>query len=144
MPNVLGPGTTAAYATLTSGTAGTTAALSGLISIAANARSTTFADVTALSDTKMQRVPVRNDPGTVQFTLYLDDTATVSNLLTLLDARRTGRVHTRVTVDLGGANIDTIAVYDGYISEIGYPDIGATDEALRFTVTMQLSDKSNV
>jgi hypothetical protein len=144
MPNVLGPGTTAAYATLTSGTAGTTAALSGLISIAANARSTTFADVTALSDTKMQRVPVRNDPGTVQFTLYLDDTATVSNLLTLLDARRTGRVHTRVTVDLGGSNIDTIAVYDGYISEIGYPDIGATDEALRFTVTMQLSDKSNV
>jgi hypothetical protein len=118
--------------------------LSGLISIAANARSTTFADVTALSDTKMQRVPVRNDPGTVQFTLYLDDTATVSNLLTLLDARRTGRVHTRVTVDLGGSNIDTIAVYDGYISEIGYPDIGATDEALRFTVTMQLSDKSNV
>jgi hypothetical protein len=79
-----------------------------------------------------------------QFTLYLDDTATVSNLLTLLDARRTGRVHTRVTVDLGGSNIDTIAVYDGYISEIGYPDIGATDEALRFTVTMQLSDKSNV
>jgi hypothetical protein len=143
MPNVLGPGTTAAYATLTSGTAGTTAALSGLISIAANARSTTFADVTALSDTKMQRVPVRNDPGTVQFTLYLDDTATVSNLLTLLDARRTGRVHTRVTVDLGGSNIDTIAVYDGYISEIGYPDIGATDEALRYTVTLQLSDKSN-
>ena len=143
MPNVLGPGTTAAYATLTSGTAGTTAALSGLISIAANARSTTFADVTALSDTKMQRVPVRNDPGTVQFTLYLDDTATATNLLSVLDTRRLNKVHTRVTVDLGGANIDTIAVYDGYISEIGYPDIGATDEALRFTVTMQLSDKSN-
>lgn len=143
MPNVLGPGSTAAYATLSSSTVGTTAALNGLISIAANARSTTFADVTALSDTKMQRVPVRNDPGTVQFTLYLDDTATASNLLTLLDTRRTSKVHTRVTVDLGGANIDTIAVYDGYISEIGYPDIGATDEALRYTVTLQLSDKDN-
>jgi hypothetical protein len=143
MPNVLGPGTTAAYATLSSSTAGTTAALNGLISIAANARSTTFADVTALSDTKMQRVPVRNDPGTVQFTLYLDDTATATNLLSLLDARRIAKVHTRVTVDLGGANIDTIAVYDGYISEIGYPDIGSTDEALRYTVTLQLSDKSN-
>lgn len=143
MANVLGPGTTAAYATLSSSTAGTTAALSGLVSIAANARSTTFADVTALSDTTMQRVPVRHDPGTVQFTLYLDDTVTASNLMTLLNTRRTSKVHTRVTVDLGGANIDTIAVYDGYISEIGYPDIGATDEALKYTVTLQLSDKDN-
>lgn len=143
MPNVLGPGSTAVYATLSNSTAGTTAALSGLVSIAGNARSTTFADVTGLSDTTMQRVPVRHDPGTVQFTLFLDDTATASNLITLLNTRRTNKVHTRVTVDLGGTNIDSLAVYDGYISEIGYPDVASTDEALKYTVTFQLSDKDN-
>lgn len=143
MAYVVGPSATAAFCTLTNSTTGTTAALSGLISIAANARSIAFADVTALSDTTLQRIPVRADPGTVQLTIFLDDTATASNLWTVLNTRRTGKVHTRITVDLPGANIDGLLTYDGYISEISTPEVAASDEALRFTVSLQLSDKDN-
>lgn len=141
MAYVVGPSASAAFATLTNSTTGTTAALSGLISIAANARSMTFADVTALSDTTLQRIPVRSDPGTVQLTIFLEDTVTASNLWTTLNTRRTAKTHTRVTVDLPGANIDGLLIYDGYISEISTPEVAASDEALRFTVSLQLSDK---
>jgi hypothetical protein len=143
MAYVVGPSATAAFSTLTNSTTGTTAALSGLISIAANARSIAFADVTALSDTTLQRIPVRADPGTVQLTIFLDDTVTASNLWTVLNTRRTSKVHTRITVDLPGANIDGLLTYDGYISEISTPEVAASDEALRFTVSLQLSDKDN-
>jgi hypothetical protein len=143
MAYVVGPSATAAFSTITNSTTGTTAALSGLISIAANSRSIAFADVTALSDTTLQRIPVRADPGTVQLTIFLDDTATASNLWTVLNTRRTSKVHTRITVDLPGSSIDGLLTYDGYISEISTPEVSASDEALRFTVSLQLSDKDN-
>jgi len=141
MAFVVGPSATAAFCTIANSTTGTTASLSGLVSIAANARSMAFADVTALSDTTLQRIPVRDDPGTVQLTIFLDDTGTATNLFTVLNGRRTAKTRTRVTVDLPGANIDGLLVYDGYISEISTPEVASSDEALRFTVTLQLSDK---
>jgi len=143
MPNQVGAGSSASYCTITGTTTGTTATISGLISIGANSRQTTFADVTALSDTTMQRIPVRNDPGTVQLTIFLDDTTTASNLFTTLNTRRTSKVHTRVTVNLPGNNTDDLLIYDGYIQEISTPEVAANDDALRFTITMQLSDKDN-
>jgi hypothetical protein len=141
MALVLPAGSTAAVATLTSGSPGASTAISYLISIGGTTYSKATADVTGLSDTTIQRLPSRVDLGTVQLTIFLDDTVTASNQYTSLKARLTNGTHTRITIGLPGANIDDLYVYDGYITEVSSPEIGASDDALRYTVTLQLSDK---
>jgi len=141
MALVLPAGSTASVATLTSGSPGAATAISNLISIGGLTLTKNMADVTGLSDTKIQRLPARVDEGTVQLTIFLDDTTTASNQYTSLKNRLTGGTHTRITINLPGATIDDMYIYDGYVTEVGNPEIAAGDEALRYTVTLQISDK---
>lgn len=141
MALVLPAGSTASVATLTAGSPGAATAISNLISIGGLTLTKNMADVTGLSDTKIQRLPSRVDEGTVQLTIFLDDTATASNQYTSLKGRLTGGTHTRITINLPGSGIDDMYIYDGYVTEVGNPEIAAGDEALRYTVTLQISDK---
>jgi len=141
MALVLPAGSTATVATLTSGSPGAATAISNLISVGGTTYTKNTADVTGLSDTKIQRLPARIDEGTVQLTIFLDDTATASNQYTALKTRLTNGTHTRIVLNLPGSGIDDMYTYDGYITEVGSPEIGASDDALRYTVTLQLSDK---
>lgn len=141
MALVLPAGSTATVATLTSGSPGATTAISNLISVGGTTYTKNTADVTGLSDTTIQRLPARIDVGTVQLTIFLDDTATASNQYTALKLRLTNGTHTRIALNLPGSGIDDMYTYDGYITEVGSPEIGASDDALRYTVTLQLSDK---
>lgn len=146
MAVVLPQGTTATL-TPASGSAITLKA----ISVTGATRTVAMADITALSDYVIKRLPSRVDPGTVQFELYLDDTATATNdLKTIKDwqatlspslAAPTSITYNSVTLSLNfpGSNIDTLISYQGYISEVTDPTVGAGDEALRFTVTMQVT-----
>lgn len=141
MSLVLPAGSTATVATLSSGSPGSATAISHLISIGGATYTKALADVTGLSDTTIQRLPARGDTGTVQLTIFLDDTATANNQYTALKARWSGGTHTRVAVGLPGSSIDDMFAYDGYVTEVTSPEIAAGDEGLRYTVTIQLSDK---
>ena len=135
-------GAVASINTLTSGTPGTATVLTNVKSIGGSAVTRAMADVTALGDTALQRLPSRNDKGTLQITFYLDDTATATNQITALKTRLTSGTHTRITVNLSsGSTIDDLFQYDGYVSEVGEPEIAASDDALQYTVTLQRSDK---
>jgi len=49
---------------------------------------------------------------------------------------------TAITVNLStGSTIDDLFQYDGYVTEVGEPEIAASDDALQYTVTLQRSDK---
>jgi hypothetical protein len=142
MAVVLPLGTTA---TLTPATG--TAITLNAISITGATRSVAMADITALSDYTLKRLPSRVDPGTVSFELYLDDTATASNhLKTIKDWQATisagpviGYNSVTLALNFPGTNIDGLISYQGYISEVTDPTVGAGDDALRFTVTMQVT-----
>ncbi len=141
MAVVLPLGTTA---TLTPATG--TAITLNAISVTGATRSVAMADITALADYTLKRLPSRVDPGTVSFELYLDDTATATNpLKTIRDwqATVTGSSisYNSVTLSLNfpGSTIDSLISYQGYISEVTDPTVGAGDDALRFTVTMQVT-----
>lgn len=141
MALVLPAGSTATVCTLTAGSPGATTAISNLISVGGSTQSKAVTDVTGLSDTSIQRLPARGDSGTVQLTIFLDDTATATNQYTALKTRLTAGTHTRIQINLPGSGIDDLYVYDGYFTEVSSPEIGASDDALRYTVTMQRSDK---
>jgi hypothetical protein len=105
-----------------------------------------MAEITALSDYTLKRLPSRVDPGTVSFELYLEDTATATNpLKTLRDWQATvtgssiGYNSVTLSLNFPGSTIDALISYQGYISEITEPTVTAGDEALRFTVTMQVT-----
>jgi hypothetical protein len=143
MAYVLPAGSSATANTLATGTtsSGAAVALNFLVTIGGSTFSTAMSDVTGVSDTTIQRLPARFDKGTLQLTMFLDDTATATNQWTVLRTRQTNKVHTRISVGLPGSSIDDMYNYDGYISEVSTPEVGTTDEALRYTVTLQLSDK---
>lgn len=141
MALVLPAGSTVTYATLTSGVPGGTTTISNVVSVGGGAYTKNTADVTGLADTTIQRLPARGDSGTVQLTIFLDDTATATNQYTVLKGRMTSGTHTRISVNLPGATIDDLQPYDGYITEVTTPEIASSDDALRYTVTLQLSDK---
>lgn len=116
------------------------------ISVTGATRSVAMADITALSDYVIKRLPSRVDPGTVQFELYLDDTATATNdLKTLKDWQATvtgssiGYNSVTLALNFPGSAIDSLISYQGYIMEVTDPTVSAGDEALRFTVTMQVT-----
>jgi hypothetical protein len=143
MAYVLPAGSSATANTLATGTtsSGAAVALNFLVTIGGSTFSTAMSDVTGVSDTTIQRLPARFDKGTLQLTMFLDDTATATNQWTVLRTRQTNKTHTRISVGLPGSSIDDMYNYDGYISEVSTPEVGTTDEALRYTVTLQLSDK---
>ena len=141
MALVLPAGSSATFATLTAGSPGATTLITNLISVGGLAISRTMADVTGLSDSGIQRLPARVDFGTIQLTMFLDDTVTASNQYTVFKGRMTAGTHTRISINLPGANIDDLEPYDGYITEVSMPEVSASDEALRYTVTLQYSNK---
>ena len=141
MAVVLPLGTTV---TLTPAT-GTAITLNAL-SVTGSTRSVAMADVTALSDYILKKLPSRVDPGTVQFEVYLDDTATASNSLkTLRDWQATvtgssiGYNSVTLSINFPGSTIDALVSYQGYIMEVTEPSVSVGDEALRFSVTIQVT-----
>jgi len=141
MAVVLPLGTTV---TLTPAT-GTAITLNAL-SVTGTTRSVAMADVTALSDYILKKLPSRVDPGTVQFEVYLDDTATATNhLKTLRDWQATvtgssiGYNSVTLSINFPGSTIDALVSYQGYISEVTEPSVSVGDEALRFSVTIQVT-----
>ena len=141
MAVVLPLGTTV---TLTPAT-GTAITLNAL-SVTGTTRSVAMADVTALSDYILKKLPSRVDPGTVQFEVYLDDTATATNSLkTLRDWQATvtgssiGYNSVTLSINFPGSTIDLLVSYQGYIMEVTEPSVAVGDEALRFSVTIQVT-----
>ena len=141
MAVVLPLGTTV---TLTPAT-GTAITLNAL-SVTGSTRSVAMADVTALSDYILKKLPSRVDPGTVQFEVYLDDTATATNSLkTLRDWQATvtgssiGYNSVTLSINFPGSTIDALVSYQGYIMEVTEPSVSVGDEALRFSVTIQVT-----
>jgi hypothetical protein len=110
-----------------------------VVSITGATQSMAMAEVTALSDTTLKRLPSRLDPGTVSFECYLDDTATASNHLTTIKTRQTAKTATVLNLDFPGTTIDAIMDYTGYVMEVTDPTIALGDDVLRFTVTMQIT-----
>jgi hypothetical protein len=141
MALVIPAGSSASIKTLTAGTAGSPTDLTNLKTVGGSTVSRTMADVTALGDTTLQRIPSRNDKGTLQLTFFLTDTATATNQITNFKTRLTDGTHSRINVNLTGSTIDDMFQYDGYVTEVGEPEIGASDDALTYTVTLQRSDK---
>lgn len=117
----------------------TPTALVGLLSIGGNTATMAMADVTALADSTLARLPSRLDPGTVQLTFLLDDTATATNQLTALKTRQTSKTKSVIAVGLPGTTIDTLLTWTGYISEVTTPEVATGDEPLKYTVTMTVS-----
>jgi hypothetical protein len=130
--------------TLTPAT-GTAITLNAL-SVTGTTRSVAMADITALSDYILKKLPSRVDPGTVQFEVYLDDTATASNTLkTLRDWQATvtgssiGYNSVTLSINFPGSTIDALVSYQGFIMEVTEPSVSVGDEALRFSVTIQVT-----
>jgi hypothetical protein len=141
MAVVLPLGTTV---TLTPAT-GTAITLNAL-SVTGTTRSVAMADVTALSDYILKKLPSRVDPGTVQFEVYLDDTATATNSLKVLrDWQATvtgssiGYNSVTLSINFPGSTIDALVSYQGFIMEVTEPSVSVGDEALRFSVTIQVT-----
>jgi hypothetical protein len=141
MAVVLPLGTTV---TLTPAT-GTAITLNAL-SVTGTTRSVAMADVTALSDYILKKLPSRVDPGTVQFEVFLEDTATATNTLkTLRDWQATvtgssiGYNSVTLSINFPGSTIDALVSYQGYIMEVTEPSVAVGDEALRFSVTIQVT-----
>lgn len=116
------------------------------LSVTGTTRSVAMADVTALSDYILKKLPSRVDPGTVQFEVYLDDTATATNSLkTLRDWQATvtgssiGYNSVTLSINFPGSTIDALVSYQGYIMEVTEPSVAVGDEALRFSVTIQVT-----
>lgn len=116
------------------------------LSVTGTTRSVAMADVTALSDYILKKLPSRVDPGTVQFEVYLDDTATATNSLkTLRDWQATvtgssiGYNSVTLSINFPGSTIDALVSYQGFIMEVTEPSVAVGDEALRFSVTIQVT-----
>lgn len=138
MAVLLPVGTTA---TLKDEPSGSPAALTNLRGVGGNEGTMSFADVTALADSTLKRLPARLDPGTVQITFYLDDTAVATNQLAALKAKRDAKQKVTVAVNLPGSFDDasTLISYTGYIATVSNPEIMAGDDALTYTITIQIS-----
>lgn len=113
--------------------------LTNLISIGGNTATMSMADVSGVADSTLAKLPARIDPGTVQLTFFLDDTATATNQLTALKTRMTGKTKSVIAVNLPGSSVDTLLTWTGYITEVTTPEVGASDDAMRYTVTLTVS-----
>lgn len=116
------------------------------LSVTGTTRSVAMADVTALNNYILKKLPSRVDPGTVQFEVYLDDTATATNSLkTLRDWQATvtgssiGYNSVTLSINFPGSTIDALVSYQGFIMEVTEPSVAVGDEALRFSVTIQVT-----
>lgn len=114
---------------------GSASALTKLKSIGGNTRTTNFADITALADTEIQRIPSRIDPGTVQITGYVN--YTTDNYATFKTAQDNHHV-VSLAIDLPGSASPS-PTFVGYVSDVSTPEIAAGDDGLTFTATIQIS-----
>ena len=128
-------------ATIKEEPSGSATALSNLKMVGGNDGTMSFADITALADTTLKKFPSRLDPGTVQLTFFLDDTAPATNQITDLKSKRDAKTKVTIAVNLPGTFDDTtkIITYTGYIATVSNPEVGAADDALQYTVTLQVS-----
>jgi hypothetical protein len=110
-----------------------------LKSIGGNTESMSMADVSGLADTTLVKAPARLDPGTVQFTCYLDDTVSGSNQFSTIRGYQTGKTAVTVAVTLPGSISDSFLSWTGYISETSTPELAAGDDALTYTFTLTQS-----
>ena len=118
----------------------TTASITlSVTSIGGVSRSIAMADISALTDTTLVKLPARIDPGQVTVECYLDDTATATNHLTIIRARCTNKTLSLLSVDLPGANIDTLCVYTGYVMSTTDPTVALGDDVLKFSFNMQIT-----
>jgi len=102
-------------------------------------RSIAMADVTALTDTVLVKLPSRIDPGQITVECYLTDTVTASNELTVIRTRQTTKIATVLNINLPGANIDDLIDYTGYVMSISDPTVALGDDVLKFSFTMQIT-----
>lgn len=138
MPDpVFAAGTTASYAPVSGGAPVT---MTGLTSIGGNTKARTTAETTLLSDTTLKRRPVRTDPGTVQFTFQLNDTATATNEWSALNTLLGAGTLITVTVNMPGA-FDATALYSwsGFLSDLTTPELSANDTMLTYTATLTVT-----
>lgn len=138
MPDpVFAAGTTASYAPVAGGASVT---MTGLTSIGGNTKTRTTAETTLLSDTTLKRRPVRTDPGTVQFTFQLNDTATATNEWSALNTLLGAGTLITVTVNMPGA-FDSTALYSwsGFLSDLTTPELSANDTMLTYTATLTVT-----
>lgn len=138
MPDpVFAVGTTASYVPVAGGTA---VNMTGLTAIGGNTKSRTTADVTLLSDTTLKRRPVRTDPGTVQFTFQLQDTATATNEWTALNTLLGAGTLITVTVNMPGAfDATALLSWSGFISELTTPELASADNMVTYTATLTVT-----
>lgn len=138
MPDpVFAVGTTAAYVPVAGGSSVT---MTGLTAIGGNTKQRTVADVTLLSDTTMKRRPVRTDPGTVQFTFQLQDTATATNEWSALNTLLGAGTLITVTVNAPGSfDATPLYTFSGFLSELTTPEFGANDTMMTYTATLTLT-----
>jgi hypothetical protein len=132
------PAGTTVQATIGTGTA---TAVSNLKSIGSNEAARAMADVTGLSDTAIKRKPARKDPGTVEFVIYVDNTAPATNSYTTWTAARDAGSKTTLAVNLPDSFDDSTPLfsYTGYVASVTTPEIAAGDDALTFSVNLQVS-----
>lgn len=118
---------------------GSAVTLAQLTEIGGSALQMTMADVTSLTDTAVKMRPVKAKPGTAQFTLLLEDTATATNLYTVLRTYLTDKLSVSVAVGFPGTDIDTLVAFAGYVTEVGSPPLTVSDEPIKYTFTMQVT-----
>lgn len=134
--NIFPAGTTA---TIKDEPSGSATALVGLKSIGGNESTIAFGDITGLGDTTLKKRPARIDPGTCTLTFFLDDT---SGQLATLKGKRDSKQKVTVTINLPGTFDDVTPLLPpitGYLSTVGNPEVAAGDEALTYTIGIQVT-----
>jgi len=131
-----------ATATLKDEPSGTPVTLNNIKTISGNDAVIAFGDVTTIDLLKLKKRPNRDDPGTITLTFLLTDDAIATNQMVTLRTKRTNRQKVTLTVNLPGSWDDgsSIISYTGYLSSFGQPEISVSDEALTYTVGLQVTD----
>ena len=129
---------------------GTPVEFARLQGLGSSTKTRTIADVTTISDQEIRRRPARKDPGTLQITLGLTDTAPqATNEFKVLEKYWADGAMIQISVDLAGTFDDATTTptaaprmftFNGFISGISTPPIEAkSDEAMTYVVDLQLT-----
>lgn len=120
--------------TLADAPAGSPTTIAGIKSVSENTSEMKMGDVTALADGVIKELPSnRVDPGEVEITVFLDDTAVATNFKTIVATKRNAGTKVILNINLPGTHDDTnrlVGPYSGYITQLGEPAIETGDDAL--------------
>lgn len=141
MPKFLFPaGTTATLADLP---AGTPTGISGLKALGENTKEMKLGNVQGLADVQVIEVPTGViEPGEIEVTVFLDDTAPTTNFWTVIDTKTGSGQKVSLQVDLPGsfdATTKLIPAIQGYIKTRTTPAIEVGDDALSFKFNIRAS-----